>query len=224
MDKINDCRHFTAIVPIKKHSERLPDKNFLKFNGRPLYVYIIETLLKTDLNIIINTDIPEKKGDRLPGVSQTSRITILERPAALCKADTSINEVINHTLNAFPSITGVFQTHCTNPLLLPETITKAVGAYSEGSLISVNRIQDRLYNERGDLLNDSKKLSNTQDLDIIFKETSTFFIFQRRDFLKCQSRLTRSVSFFELNQIESMDINYLNDFLTAERLYKSFRA
>ena len=36
----------TAIIPIKHNSTRVPGKNFRDMNGKPLYFYIIDTLLK----------------------------------------------------------------------------------------------------------------------------------------------------------------------------------
>ena len=36
-----------ALVPMKKNSERVPNKNMKLFNGKPLYHAIINTLLKS---------------------------------------------------------------------------------------------------------------------------------------------------------------------------------
>ena len=47
-----------AILPIKQISERLPNKNFNLFNGKPLYIWMVKKLLSINLidKIIINTD------------------------------------------------------------------------------------------------------------------------------------------------------------------------
>ena len=38
-----------AFVPIKLKSQRLPNKNIAEFNGKPLFVTILEKLLKVNL-------------------------------------------------------------------------------------------------------------------------------------------------------------------------------
>ena len=40
---------FTAIVPLKVNSERVPRKNFRLLGGKPLFAHIFETLLEVPL-------------------------------------------------------------------------------------------------------------------------------------------------------------------------------
>ena len=48
----------TAIVPMKGHSERVPRKNMRHFLGRPLYHWIVESLMNADYvdEIVVETD------------------------------------------------------------------------------------------------------------------------------------------------------------------------
>ena len=47
-----------ALLPMKAHSERVKGKNFKIFNGKPLYKWILDTLLSTNIidKVVINTD------------------------------------------------------------------------------------------------------------------------------------------------------------------------
>ena len=47
-----------ALLPMKKNSNRIKNKNFKIINGKPLYEWILNKLLKTKEieKIIINTD------------------------------------------------------------------------------------------------------------------------------------------------------------------------
>jgi N-acylneuraminate cytidylyltransferase len=47
-----------AFVPLKDHSERVPGKNFKLLDSKPLYLWVITTLLRTpEINgIVIDTD------------------------------------------------------------------------------------------------------------------------------------------------------------------------
>ena len=48
----------TALVPIRHHSQRVPGKNYRPLAGKPLYQYIIETLLACPEieRVVVDTD------------------------------------------------------------------------------------------------------------------------------------------------------------------------
>ncbi len=48
----------TVLIPIKEHSSRVPGKNFRQFCGRPLYLWILESLARCNhvKRVIISTD------------------------------------------------------------------------------------------------------------------------------------------------------------------------
>ena len=46
-----------AIIPIKKKSERVKNKNFLKINNKPLFQYLLEKVKKCDFDeIYVDSD------------------------------------------------------------------------------------------------------------------------------------------------------------------------
>ena len=47
-----------ALLPLKAHSERIPGKNFKPLAGKPLFRWILDTLLGIDAidRVVINTD------------------------------------------------------------------------------------------------------------------------------------------------------------------------
>lgn len=47
-----------ALLPLKKNSERIKGKNFKKFAGKPLFFWILDSLLNVPSieKIVINTD------------------------------------------------------------------------------------------------------------------------------------------------------------------------
>lgn len=53
-----DIKKVTALVPMKGHSERVPNKNMRDFGGAPLYHAIMATLDRSKYveKVIINTD------------------------------------------------------------------------------------------------------------------------------------------------------------------------
>ena len=47
-----------ALLPMKAHSERVSGKNFRLFRGKPLFRWMLDTLLSIDeiAQVVINTD------------------------------------------------------------------------------------------------------------------------------------------------------------------------
>lgn len=218
----------TALVPIKTISERLPNKNFLDFNGKPLYQIIIDRLLSIDLidKIIINTDskiIKSHYSDCLI----FPKIKVIDRPENISGNNITMNTIIDYDISQFEG-SHFIQTHCTNPLLKEETIINAIQTYFKNlpqfdSLISVDAIQKRVYNENGNPINHSNfKLEQTQNLPKIFIENSNIFLFSRTSFKNSNnSRIGKNPYFFEMNPIESIDIDYKTDLELAKLIYRS---
>ena len=216
----------TALLPIKVNSERVPSKNFRLFNGAPLYTIILNTLENCSIidKIIVNTDSEEIKKYITENLKKTIAI---DRPQHLVGDMVVMNTLIEHDI-AFSENEHFFQTHCTNPLLTEQTITKAINDYFSSlekfdSLLSVTRIQARTYWKNGSPINhDLQDMKRTQDLDAVFEENSNFFIFSKTSFKNASnSRIGKNPKLFELNKIEAVDIDYEDDFLLAELIHKN---
>ena len=106
-----------AILPLRKNSKRLINKNIKKINNKPLYKYILNTLIKSSKikKIIISTDYNLK-------IKKNKKIKILTRPKNL-RGNCNMNLVIEHVLN---KVDGKYflQTHATSPLLKIVTLDK----------------------------------------------------------------------------------------------------
>ncbi len=207
-----------AIVPIKQHSERVPKKNFRDFNGKPLYYWILETLHDTPEvdEIIINTDadqIIERATDKFD-------VVISERPDELQGDFVSMNKIIEYEVERNEADIFI-QTHCTNPLLQSLTISEALNMFvasnDADSLFTVTKHQKMLYNEDLEPINHNPHdLSRTQDLPPIYENNSNLFIFNENTIEKTGCRIGRDPLIFEMDEIESIDIDTESDFQLAE--------
>lgn len=216
----------TALIPIKVNSERVTGKNFRLFNGVPLFTLVLKTLENCSSidKVIVNTDSGEVKKFVRENLKKT---VVIDRPQNLLGDMVVMNALIEHDI-AFSENEHFFQTHCTNPLLTENTITKAINEYFNSldkfdSLLSVTRIQTRAYWENGTPINhDLSQMKRTQDLDAVFEENSNFFIFSKTSFKNASnSRIGKNLKLFELNKIEAIDIDYEEDFLLAELIHKN---
>ena len=214
-------RNITALMPIKHDSQRVKKKNFRSFNGKPLFHHMMEKLdaCKYINEILINTDaieVVEYIKD-----SKSEKIKLLERPNHLLGDDVVANELIEYDLSQ-TNAEHFFQTHCTNPLLKVETIEKSIETYFENieeydTSFSVDVIQKRGYSSDFAPLNhNAGELIPTQDLNPILVENSNFFIFSRETFFKYNHRVGPKPYLYPVNKLESLDIDYEEEFLIAE--------
>jgi CMP-N-acetylneuraminic acid synthetase len=205
-----------ALVPMRHHSQRVPGKNFRLLAGKPLYQYIIEALLSVPeiSTVVVDTD----SEPIMAGLRQHfPRVVILARPEEL-RADTiSMNEILLYDTSRIEA-EYYLQTHSTNPLLRPETISKAAQTFLANypvydSLFSVTRLHTRLYGQDGHAINhDPNILLQTQDLPPVFEENSCIYIFTHENLKRRRNRLGKHPFMFEMDAGEAWDIDEELDF------------
>jgi CMP-N-acetylneuraminic acid synthetase len=209
-----DGERIVALLPIKGHSERIAGKNFRDFCGKPLFAWILDTLLSIREidSVVINTDAEPIFRDL--GIHRVPRVQLRERKPELRGDLVSMNLVLEDDISAVPADCYVM-THATNPLLGAETISRALAAFREqhargaaDSLFSVNRFQSRFYGADGRAINhDPSNLIRTQDLEPWFEENSTLYLFTAESFTATRARIGRRPMMFETPRIESVDID-----------------
>lgn len=217
-----------ALVPMRHHSQRIPAKNYRSLAGKPLYHYIINSLLSCPeiSQVVVDTDSqPIMEG--LP--QQFPTVRILERPIHLRGDTVSMNEILEYDTSQVPA-DFYLQTHSTNPLLRPATISRALHLLlanipEHDSLFSVTRLQVRLWDQYGHAINhDPAILLQTQDLPPVYEENSCLYIFSRPSLLQRHNRLGQNPLMFEIDAEEAWDIDEELDFAIVEFLMQVNRA
>ncbi len=214
-------RKVTALLPMKAHSERVPNKNFKPFCGQPLYTRVLATLHRCAAvdEIIINTDSEVLMRDA-PALSPKVRMHL--RPEAIRGDGVSMNRIIENDL-ARAGTDIVLQTHSTNPLLKASTIQRALECFASDadhdSLFSVNTFQSRFYDQHGRPINhDPEVLLRTQDLPPVYEENSNLYVFTASSFAKRGRRIGERPRLFPVDRIEAIDIDDMVGFHIAETL------
>jgi CMP-N-acetylneuraminic acid synthetase len=214
----------SAIVPMRHSSERVIGKNYRDFAGKPLFFYIIETLLKCNYlnNVIIDTDSPviiELTEKYFPDV------LILKRPEHLRNGSIAMNDVLLNIVNQTDS-DFYLQTHSTNPLISANTIQSGIDNFIKNypmydSLFSVTRKNVRYWDFLSRPINHNKNiLLRTQDLPSIFEENSCMYIFSKHILENKHNRIGDRPFMYEIPEIEAQDIDIELNFKVAEFLYK----
>ena len=213
----------TALVPMKGHSERVPNKNIRELNGKPVCHWILESISQSKYidEVIINTDSPKIKEI----VASFDFVKVIDRPDYLLGDKVSIQPLIAHDIE-YAKHEIILQTHSTNPLLKTETIDSAIKTYFENNeehdaLFSVTPVQQRFYSKNRKAVNhDPQNLIQTQLLQPLFHENSCIYIFSKDVNRKVKNRLGNNPFFFEMDNLEAADIDEWHDFLWVEFLMK----
>ena len=213
-----------ALVPMRHHSQRVPGKNYRILAGKPLFQHIIETLLAVPeiAEVVVDTNsTPVMDGLR----QHFPQVKIIDRPEDLRADDVSMNDILIHDTGQVQA-DFYLQTHSTNPLLKPETVSRAIKSFladypAYDSLFSVTRLQTRLYDRHGRAINhDPAVLIQTQDLPPVYEENSCLYIFTRENLIKRHHRIGENPLMFEIDADEAWDIDEELDFAITDFLLR----
>ena len=207
---------------MRHHSQRVPGKNYRLLAGRPLFHHIIETLLSVPEigEVAVDTDSePVMDGLR----RHFPQVKIINRPEILRADEVPMNDILIHDTDQVQA-DFYLQTHSTNPLLKPKTISRAIKAFladypNRDSLFSVTRLQTRLYDQHGRAINHNPgELIQTQELPPVYEENSCLYIFSRENLLKKHHRISDQPIMFEIDADEAWDIDEELDFTICDFL------
>ena len=211
-----------ALVPMRHESVRVPGKNYREMAGKPLFHHIIGSLLAcSEINqVVVDTDSPVI----LEGLEKHfPQVVRLLRPENLCADTVPTNEILMHD-TAQVKADLYLQTHCTNPLLRPDTISIAIQALLKAypaydSLFGVTRLQTRLWDQLGRPINHNPAiLLRTQDLPPVYEENSCIYLFTRETLVQKRNRIGDRPMLFEIDASEAWDIDEEIDFTITDLL------
>lgn len=215
-----------AILPLRKGSKRLKNKNILRINKLMLYEYILKTLssCKKIKKIIISTDFDFFFKRKFP-----KKIILHKRPKNL-RGNCNMNMVILDVIDSyhFYNDQGFIQVHATSPLIKKESLDRGIYQFKKDkkfdSLFSVTCSQRRIWrilkNKIKPFNHNLKDDPTTQNLENLYEENSGFYIFSKKSFMNNFNRIGKKPNYYLLGKIESIDIDDIEDFQIAKSLIK----
>lgn len=106
-----------ALIPARGESKRLPNKNIIDLNGKPLIAYSIDFALKSNIidEVWVSTD-----SEVIADVAKSCGAKVVKRPEKLAGDYTSTSEVIKYHTQKFirekKSVEWIFLLQPTNPI------------------------------------------------------------------------------------------------------------
>lgn len=208
-----------AWIPIKLNNQRLPGKNTKLLGGKPLCQYMLETLTKIDLLDEIYVYCSDET--IIPYLPEG--VKFLKRSKELDGEMVGHYEIVDAFLNDVRADIYL-NAHVTNPFVKKESIEgglKKILSGEHDSAHTVERLNKPLW-YRGEPFNFSRtKMFRNQDIEPMFIDMN-LCIYKREVFTEMHSRYGKNPYYIELSQIESIDIDYPEDFMFAETMYETF--
>lgn len=208
-----------ALIPIKLGSKRVPGKNIKPFfDGTPLMYFIQKACLDASNidEVYIYCSDEAVVPYVLPGVK------FLKRPKYLDGDNINANDFIREFMNTVDADIYV-NAHTTSPFAKCETIEDCVEKVASGkydSAFCAEVIRTFMWKDSRPLNFDPNHFPRTQDLPLIYGETSIAYVFTKESFTKYNRRLGVCPYIKEVDKIEAMDIDYPEDFEICNAIYK----
>ena len=223
-----------ALIPARGGSKRLPDKNVANVYGKPMIEWTI-TAAKTSKyidSVIVSTD---DKNIADLSVRAGARVPFMRPPSISTDTATSL-DVIDHTLRALSQIGDDYEylvlLQPTSPLRTVKHIDECAEAFSNkkiDSIVSVVRIDyppewnyriDENLQMTLDIAHSDENL-RSQDYPKLYRPNGAIYLIRISVYREFRSLYpTGRVFAYEMNKIESIDVDDKNDLLLVRAVMK----
>lgn len=217
---------YTAIIPVREGSQRVKNKNIKPFANTSLLEIKIRQMLRIKARGYINDVIVNSDSEVMLELAKKLGATPVEREKYYASSEVPINEAYqNWALNA-PG-TYVLICHATSPLITDKSIITCIRTFADNissydSLATTNLCKEFLYLNGQALNYDPAHKPRSQDLPDILVLNSALYIIARSLMIQKSDVVGNNPYFFNINQIESIDIDNELDFEIAEYLYTKY--
>lgn len=211
-----------AIVPVRGGSVRVPNKNIKKFNGTTLLDIKLSQLKKIKHidEIIVSSD-----SKKMLDIAKKYKTSIHRREAYYASSKATNSEFF-HNLAENINSDYIMYAPVTAPLIKEKTIIKCIKYLQENnrfkSVATVKLMKHHMWLNNKPLNYNVKKAPSSQDLPNIMAITFGCCILKKKDMIKFKNVVTDKTKFFELDDIESIDIDNELDFAFAQFVHRKF--
>jgi len=221
------CKTFLAIVPARGGSKRLPRKNILDLNGKPLIAYSIEAGLQSKYidKVIVTSD-----DEEILNISKEFGADIIKRPDELASDIATSFDVIKHTIENVDKYDYIILLQPTSPLRSAVQIDEAIELFKTkeaNAVVSVcemdhSPLWSNTLPQDGSMqgfLRDEVLSKRSQDLEKYYRLNGAIYICKTDKLLEEKSFfLKENIFAYVMDRESSIDIDEEIDFKIAEAL------
>jgi len=211
-------------IIIKEKSERLPNKNFLKLGGIPLYRHLLNKLDGQD--VYVDTDSSMIFKDL-----EDSKITCYKRKQKFIDLENDGDFRVSPVLLMIENFLDeyvideneiIVTPHVTSPFIKLSTMIQASKKLNDGydSVQACTKHKEFTYFKGQPVNFNPDVVQKTQDLEPVIMGNGAFFIFTKKTFKENNNRTGNNPCFFPIGFPEDIEIDYEEDWNLTERIYE----
>lgn len=221
-------RKYLFLIPARKNSKRLPNKNTRLLRGKPLISYSLEyanSIAKSSDSICVSTN-----DDKVIEIAKNYKnIRFILRPDLISNDETSMEEVLFHTLNIYESENQFFDAiillQPTSPMRKISDFKNLISKYNDDidMVVSVRESRENpyylLYEEDNEgYLFKSKKadIKRSQDSPKVFCLNGAFFMYNLKSLKHGKLKGIKRTVKFSMPYKRSIDIDDIIDWELTE--------
>ncbi len=216
---------FLAIIPARGGSKRLPRKNILDLEGKPLIAWSIEAGLKSKY---INDVVVSSDDEEILNISNKYGAITIKRPDELAEDTSSTFDTIKHTIDNMKKYDYIVLLQATSPLRNEKHIDAAIElleSKNADAVVSVCEMEhsplwSNTLPEDGNMnkfLRDDVLNKRSQDLEKYYRINGAIYICRTDKFLENEGFFLKSNIFaFLMDRKSSIDIDEEIDFKLAK--------
>ena len=221
-----------AIIPARKNSQRVKNKNIKIFNGKPIIFWSIKTALKSKLfkDVFVSTD---SKKIAQYAIKYGAKV-LYPRPSKLSDAHSTIIDVIKFEIKNLENKKFKFDKVCcifpATPFLRAKYLSEGLrllkksklkGFVFAGNLLPRSNLRAFYFKQNKlNLIESNFKNTRTQDLPNTFIDAGQFYWGTKKLWNKENSVFIKSSNILLLPRAKSVDIDNIRDWKEAESYAK----
>ncbi len=219
-----------VIIPARKNSERIKNKNILNFYGKPLIVRTLKNLKDTKIfsKIYVSTD-----SKKIAEISKNCNVEVLyPRPKNLSNNKSILLDVMSYEVKKLQKkkveMKDVFLILPTAIFLSKKDIIKSKKSFSKKVNYVMTVIREKkstlrnFYFEKNKLKLLASKFINyrTQDLPSTFRDAGQLYLADKKTWINKKKVFSAKTKVIELNGRKYIDIDNYNDLRKAKKIFK----
>ena len=225
---VNLKKKFVCIIPARKGSQRIKNKNIINFFGKPIISYSITKALKSNCfdDVIVSTDCKKIMNISKKYKANTSTL----RPKKFSNNYATVKEVlkyeiIKNNLHKYEYLCCIYP--CSGPLLNKKIFKDAINKFIKldaDQLVIISKFEyppEKSYFKINSnfIKSKNKKFFNTrtQDLDNYFKDTGSVYIYKIKKLIT--NSKSNKIAFLEVPRYKLLDVDTWEDLNVMKYLY-----
>ena len=205
-----------SLIPARKGSKGIKNKNLIDLCGKPLIQYSIEA----SINSLVEETWVSSDSDEILEISKNLGAKTIKRPKELSEDNsTSESALLHFAKNTDFDILVFIQ--CTAPFVKSNDINQGIEKMrSFDSVVSVTETTQLFWDSNGPLYDINNRLRRQNSVKR-YLETGSFFITTKKNLIQSNNRLSGNIGFVEIPKHRSFDIDDYDDLKIVKAIMNS---